>query len=91
MRTDVSLRRVMASTEHQQRIVAYALASEAICDLRTARKFLEGGHVVSTMRLRLERAAAKLKIEKWSATSKENGNGNHGNQRNDGSGDPDAA
>jgi hypothetical protein len=79
----------MASAEHQQRIVAYALASEAICDLRTARKFLEGGHVVSTMRLRLERAAAKLKIEKWSATSKENGN--HGNQRNDGSGDPDAA
>jgi hypothetical protein len=77
----------MASTEHQQRIVAYALASEAICDFRTARKFLEGGHVVSTMRLRLERAAAKLKIAKW--TPKE-GNGKNGNQ-NDGSGDPDAA
>ena len=42
------------------------LAREAICDARTARKFLEGGGpIVSTMRLRLEEAAAKLKIGKW--------------------------
>lgn len=38
------------------------LAREAICDARTARKFLEGGRFATLIQLRLEQAARKLNL-----------------------------
>jgi BRCT domain type II-containing protein len=59
------------SLESKQRAEVMVLAVESSCDPRTARRFLSGLSVVSTMRMRLERDAARLKIERWGTKEEE--------------------